>query len=111
MFTSTNYSILQAIAAFFVLAYIHVVFSRSPSNCLAHVREDWPRDGILRVEILRPGTIQGSGSNGLPGSIEVSTVTASVPPASTPFELEEKKIEDAMDEFHSHIMRLLTGDE
>lgn len=39
--------------AFFVLVYIHVVFSRTPANCLEHVRDEWPRDGILRVEILR----------------------------------------------------------
>ena len=24
-------------------------------NCLEHIRDDWPRDGILRVEILRNG--------------------------------------------------------
>jgi hypothetical protein len=47
--------LLQAIAAFFVLAYIHVVFSRSPTNCLEHIKDDWPRQGILRVEILRNG--------------------------------------------------------
>ncbi|XP_014208464.1 membralin isoform X2 [Copidosoma floridanum] len=45
--------LLKAIMAFFVLVYIHVVFSRTPANCLEHVRDDWPRDGILRVEILR----------------------------------------------------------
>lgn len=39
--------------SFFVLVYIHIVFSRSPTTCLEHVRESWPRDGILRVEILR----------------------------------------------------------
>ncbi|XP_011308821.1 membralin isoform X2 [Fopius arisanus] len=39
--------------AFFVMAYIHIVFSRAPTNCLEHVRDEWPRDGILRVEILR----------------------------------------------------------
>nr|CAD7573606.1 unnamed protein product [Timema californicum] len=47
--------LLKAIAAFFVLAYIHVVFSRTPTNCLEHIKDDWPRDGILRVEILRNG--------------------------------------------------------
>ena len=48
-------SCLQAILAFFVLAYIHIVFSRAPTNCLEHIRNEWPRDGILRVEILRNG--------------------------------------------------------
>ncbi|XP_043251416.1 membralin isoform X2 [Colletes gigas] len=47
--------LLKAILAFFVLAYIHIVFSRVPANCLEHIRDDWPRDGILRVEILRNG--------------------------------------------------------
>ena len=32
---------------------MHIAFSRTPINCLAHIRDDWPRDGILRVEILR----------------------------------------------------------
>lgn len=28
-------------------------FSRMPANCLDHVKDAWPRDGILRVEIIR----------------------------------------------------------
>ncbi|CAH2239103.1 jg10399 [Pararge aegeria aegeria] len=45
--------LLKALIAFFVLAYIHIVFSRTPTTCLNHVKDSWPRDGILRVEILR----------------------------------------------------------
>lgn len=45
--------LLKALAAFFVLAYIHIAFSRTPTTCLNHVKDSWPRDGILRVEILR----------------------------------------------------------
>lgn len=41
--------------AFFVMAYIHIVFSQTPTNCLEHIKDEWPRDGILRVEILRHG--------------------------------------------------------
>ncbi|KAG8035710.1 hypothetical protein G9C98_001138 [Cotesia typhae] len=37
------------------MAYIHIVFSRAPTNCLEHIKDEWPRDGILRVEILRNG--------------------------------------------------------
>ena len=37
----------------FVLAYIHVVFARGPLDCLAHVKNEWPRSGILRIEIVR----------------------------------------------------------
>ncbi|XP_058138208.1 membralin [Dasypus novemcinctus] len=43
--------LLKALLVLFVLAYIHVVFSRSPTNCLEHVREQWPREGVLRVEV------------------------------------------------------------
>ena len=39
-----------------ILAYIHVVFARTPINCLSHVKDSWPRDGILRVEIVHNAT-------------------------------------------------------
>lgn len=45
--------LLKALTAFFVLVYIHLVFTRSPTTCLEHIKNDWPRDGILRVEILQ----------------------------------------------------------
>ncbi|RZC42705.1 membralin [Asbolus verrucosus] len=45
--------LIKAIAAFFVLVYIHIAFSRTPTTCLQHVKDTWPRDGILRVEIVR----------------------------------------------------------
>lgn len=33
-----------------------MAFSKTPTTCLEHVKDSWPRDGILRVEILRnPG--------------------------------------------------------
>lgn len=41
----------QALFVLFVLAYIHFVFSRSPISCLEHVRDRWPREGVLRVEV------------------------------------------------------------
>lgn len=43
--------LLKALFVLFVLAYIHMVFSRSPVSCLEHVREQWPREGVLRVEV------------------------------------------------------------
>lgn len=46
----------QALFVLFILAYIHIAFSRSPINCLEEVRERWPRDGILRVEIQKNST-------------------------------------------------------
>lgn len=29
------------------------MFAHDPINCLAHIQNDWPRAGILRVEIVR----------------------------------------------------------
>ncbi|XP_039321968.1 membralin isoform X3 [Saimiri boliviensis] len=45
--------LLKALFVLFVLAYIHMVFSRAPINCLEHVRDRWPREGVLRVEVRR----------------------------------------------------------
>lgn len=45
--------LIKAISALIVLMYIHMVFSKTPSTCLQHVKDTWPRDGILRVEIVR----------------------------------------------------------
>lgn len=36
-----------------MLIYIHGVFSKQSTNCLKDVEDKWPRDGILRVEIIR----------------------------------------------------------
>lgn len=45
--------LLKALIVMGILAYIHLVFARTPINCLQHVQKDWPRHGILRVEIVR----------------------------------------------------------
>ena len=42
---------------FIILAYIHNAFSRTPINCLDHVKDTWPRDGILRVVITRNSAV------------------------------------------------------
>ncbi|XP_074933410.1 membralin isoform X2 [Phalacrocorax aristotelis] len=66
--------LLKALFVLFILAYIHIAFSRSPINCLEHVREKWPRDGILRVEIQRnssraPIFLQFCGVEKFPGMV------------------------------------------
>lgn len=33
--------------------YIHAMFAGSTMNCLDHVQGIWPKDGILRVEVVR----------------------------------------------------------
>ncbi|XP_017768215.1 PREDICTED: membralin isoform X2 [Nicrophorus vespilloides] len=45
--------LMKAICAFFVLVYIHVSFSKTPATCLQHVENTWPKDGILRVVIVK----------------------------------------------------------
>uniref|UniRef100_A0A7N8WVS4 Transmembrane protein 259 n=1 Tax=Mastacembelus armatus TaxID=205130 RepID=A0A7N8WVS4_9TELE len=67
--------LLKALFVLFILAYIHIAFSRSPINCLEVVRERWPRDGILRVEIQRnssrtPVFLQYYDSSGLHEELE-----------------------------------------
>ncbi|NXI48257.1 MBRL protein, partial [Galbula dea] len=70
--------LLKALFVLFILAYIHVAFSRSPISCLEHVRDRWPRDGILRVEIQRnssraPVLLQSCGLDKFPGVLVEST--------------------------------------
>ncbi|XP_062815607.1 membralin isoform X2 [Anolis carolinensis] len=72
--------LLKALFVLFILAYIHIAFSRSPINCLEHVRDKWPRDGILRVEIQRnssrdPIFLQFCEDDRFPG-VAVEPVTA-----------------------------------
>ncbi|KAH9494727.1 hypothetical protein Btru_017732 [Bulinus truncatus] len=45
--------LMKALFVLGILVYIHAVFAKAPMNCLEHVQEIWPRDGILRVEIMR----------------------------------------------------------
>ena len=80
----TSCGCLQAICSLAMLTYIHVAFSHLPNHCLDSVKEDWPRDGILRVEIIRdPGTCV-AGSRVMsrlhqePGSVTTSHCTGVV---------------------------------
>ncbi|KAL4153773.1 hypothetical protein QTP88_001606 [Uroleucon formosanum] len=45
--------LLKAVLSLVVLIYVHMSFSRMPAHCLDHIKDVWPRDGILRVEIIR----------------------------------------------------------
>uniref|UniRef100_A0A671U2S2 Transmembrane protein 259 n=1 Tax=Sparus aurata TaxID=8175 RepID=A0A671U2S2_SPAAU len=72
--------LLKALFVLFILAYIHIAFSRSPINCLEVVRERWPRDGILRVEIQRNSSrasvfLQYYDSTGLQEELEEEEMT------------------------------------
>ena len=46
-----------------ILAYIHNAFSRTPINCLDHVKDQWPRDGVLRVVISRSSAVSRLSEN------------------------------------------------
>ncbi|XP_027204847.2 uncharacterized protein LOC113798492 isoform X2 [Dermatophagoides pteronyssinus] len=47
-----EYSILlMAFVSFALLIHMHVMFIRSPLTCLDHVKQTWPKHGILRVQI------------------------------------------------------------
>ncbi|XP_061096593.1 membralin isoform X2 [Conger conger] len=85
--------LLKALFVLFILAYIHIAFSRSPINCLEHVREKWPRDGILRVEIQRnssraPIFLQFYETEGFQGLVKE--------PEGGPGPLEEEEDEEEM---------------
>ncbi|XP_025111122.1 membralin-like [Pomacea canaliculata] len=45
--------LVKALMVLSILFYIHIVFARTPINCLSGVADSWPRHGILRVEIVR----------------------------------------------------------
>lgn len=45
------FMLILAIGSFGLLSYLHV-FNRNPINCLTTIQDKWPRDGILRVEIV-----------------------------------------------------------
>uniref|UniRef100_A0A1A9UCT9 Membralin n=1 Tax=Glossina austeni TaxID=7395 RepID=A0A1A9UCT9_GLOAU len=49
--TLEYFILLKALLFFFALVYIHVSFIKNPSSCLNNV-QDWPRDGVLRVEVI-----------------------------------------------------------
>jgi hypothetical protein len=35
-----------------LLIYLHVVFNQKPVTCLSHLHDNWPRQGVLRVELF-----------------------------------------------------------
>ncbi|XP_054907788.1 membralin isoform X2 [Poeciliopsis prolifica] len=86
--------LLKALFVLFILAYIHIAFSRSPINCLEAVRDRWPRDGILRVEIQRNSSraavfLQHYDSAGLQGELQAEPGGAAVAGISLGDEEEE----------------------
>ena len=44
--------LFKAFMLFSVLVYLHVKFLKTPSTCLNNMIDEWPRNGVLRVEIV-----------------------------------------------------------
>jgi len=51
--------LVKAVMCMCMLVYIHLVYTRQPVQCLEHLSDTWPRDGVLRVEIQRGGPYPG----------------------------------------------------
>jgi len=51
--------LVKAVMCMCMLVYIHLVYTRQPVQCLEHLAQTWPRDGVLRVEIQRGGPFPG----------------------------------------------------
>ncbi|XP_076880861.1 membralin isoform X2 [Brachyhypopomus gauderio] len=100
--------LLKALFVLFILAYIHIAFSRSPINCLEHVREKWPRDGILRVEIQRnssraPIFLQFYEAEGFQGLVREPDADGTLPNGARQDEEEEEEM--TMDMFDNSSVR------
>jgi hypothetical protein len=35
-----------------LLIYLHVVFNHKPVTCLSYLHDNWPRQGVIRVELF-----------------------------------------------------------
>lgn len=45
--------LFEALLALGLFIFIHMAFVRVPVDCLSHVHDIWPKNGILRVEIIK----------------------------------------------------------
>ncbi|CAF3084891.1 unnamed protein product, partial [Rotaria sp. Silwood2] len=42
-----------------LLIYLHIVFNQKPVTCLSHLHDNWPRQGVVRVDLdLSMGFVQ-----------------------------------------------------
>ncbi|XP_006876802.1 PREDICTED: membralin [Chrysochloris asiatica] len=91
--------LLKALLVLSVLAYIHVAFSRSPINCLEHVREHWPREGVLRVEVQHNSSRAPVFMQFCDGSAHSRFPSLAVEPGGAGLEVEEEEEELTMEMF------------
>ena len=52
-FREIYYFSSKALVLFTTLSYIHFTFSKNPMDCLEKYHNNWPKDGILQVQILK----------------------------------------------------------
>ncbi|KAK6751823.1 hypothetical protein RB195_003320 [Necator americanus] len=45
-------SLLIALSLLFTLLFVHLMFTRSSTTCLDHIKDSWPRDGVVRLEVV-----------------------------------------------------------
>ncbi|WKY05348.1 hypothetical protein Q1695_005951 [Nippostrongylus brasiliensis] len=45
-------SLLIALCLLFTLLFVHLMFTRSSATCLDHIRDTWPRNGVVRLEVV-----------------------------------------------------------
>uniref|UniRef100_A0A0N5AQT3 SSD domain-containing protein n=1 Tax=Syphacia muris TaxID=451379 RepID=A0A0N5AQT3_9BILA len=45
-------TLLIALFLLFIMLYVHFSFGRRDADCLSSLSEVWPRDGVLRVEVI-----------------------------------------------------------
>ncbi|VDL74406.1 unnamed protein product [Nippostrongylus brasiliensis] len=44
--------VFQALCLLFTLLFVHLMFTRSSATCLDHIRDSWPRNGVVRLEVV-----------------------------------------------------------
>ncbi|KAL6737658.1 hypothetical protein Aduo_011284 [Ancylostoma duodenale] len=45
-------SLFIALSLLSTLLFVHLMFTRSSTTCLDHIKDSWPRDGVVRLEVV-----------------------------------------------------------
>ncbi|CAF0793956.1 unnamed protein product [Adineta ricciae] len=44
--------LVMAISCLALVVYLHIVFNQQPISCLSYLHNNWPRQGVLRIELF-----------------------------------------------------------
>lgn len=44
--------LMQSVLLLFILGYIHIVYTRTPTTCLSEYKDSWPKNGVLRESCI-----------------------------------------------------------